>query len=135
VAARGVPRSPCWCRPPGIESPLDRGIGATRGAEVQIPMWRQRIPVSALVLLLASVAGVSQAGAASNGRAAALKISAPASMARGSVLTVTASGYAGRYNAVSWSSQKLGSAACATPNSDTISTQVVRKGHSFDVKL
>ena len=93
------------------------------------------MPVSALVLLLASVVGVSQAWAASNGRATSLKISAPASIAGGSVLTVTASGYAGRYNAVSWSSQKGGSAACATPSSDTISTQAVPKGHTFDVKL
>jgi len=102
---------------------------------VQTPIWRQRVPVSSLVLLLSSLAGVSQAGAVSNGRAASLKISAPASMARGSVLTVTASGYAGRYNAVSWSSQKGSSAACATPTSDTISTQAVPKGHTFDVKL
>jgi hypothetical protein len=56
-------------------------------------------------------------------------------MARGSVLTVTASGYTGMYNAVSWSSQKGGSGGCATPNSDTISTQAVPKGHTFDVKL
>ena len=101
---------------------------------MQTPIWRQCLPVSAVVLLLASVAGVSEAGAVSNARAASLKISAPASMARGSVLTVTASGNAGRYNAVSWSSQK-GSAACATPNSDTIGTQPVPKGHTFDVKL
>ena len=98
------------------------------------PIWRQRIAFSALALFLASVAGVSHAGAGSNGRAASLKISAPASMARGSVLTVTASGYAGRYNAVSWSSQK-GSAACATPTTGTITTQAVPKGHIFHVKL
>jgi hypothetical protein len=113
---------------------LHLGIGATKGTEVQTPIWRQRIVVSALVLLLAASSGVSRAGAVSNGRAASLKISAPASMARGSVLTVTASGYAGPYNAVSWSSQK-GSAACATPNSDSITTQAVPKGHTFDVKL
>jgi hypothetical protein len=102
---------------------------------VQTPISRQRIPFAALALLLAFVAGVSRAGAVSNGRAASLKISAPASMARGSVLTVTANGYAGRYDAVSWSSQKGGSAACATPNSDTISTQAVPRSHTFDVKL
>jgi hypothetical protein len=86
------------------------------------------------VLLVASIAGVSRAGAVSNARAASLKISAPASMAGGSVLTVTASGYSGPYNEVSWSSQK-GSASCGTPSSDTISTRAVPKGHAFDVKL
>jgi hypothetical protein len=97
-------------------------------------MRRQCVLVSALVLLLAFVAGASRAGAATAGRAASLKISAPASMPRGSVLTVTASGYSGLYNVVSWSTQK-GSAACGTPTSETISTQAVPKGHKFDVKL
>src|SRR5262249_10724834 len=104
------------------------------GTEVQTPIWHQRIAVSALVLLLASIAGGSRAAAVTIGRAASLKITAPASMARGSVLTVTASGNAGRYDAVSWSSEK-GSGACATPSSDTITTQAVPKGHAFDVKL
>jgi hypothetical protein len=84
--------------------------------------------------MLALVAGPGRAGAVGNPRAASLKISAPGSMARGSVLTVTASGFAGRYDAVSWSSRK-GSAACATPTADTITTQPVPKAHAFDVKL
>jgi hypothetical protein len=90
--------------------------------------------VSALVLLLASAACVSRAGAMGNARAASLKISAPASMARGSVLTVAASGYSGKYNAISWSSPR-GSATCGAPTSDTITTQAVPKGHTFNVKL
>ena len=101
---------------------------------MQPPIWRQCILLSALVLLVAFVAGVSRAGAVSNGRAASMKISLPTSMQGGSVLAVTARGYAGPYNTVSWSSQE-GKAACGTPTSDTITTQAVRKSHAFDVKL
>ena len=56
-------------------------------------------------------------------------------MARGSVLTVTARGYSGRYNAVSWSSEHGGNSACAGPTASTISMQAVPRGHAFAVKL
>jgi len=56
-------------------------------------------------------------------------------MARGSVLTVTAHGFSGRYNEVSWSSEHGGSVACAGPNADTITMQTVARGHAFAVKL
>ena len=102
---------------------------------VILTLWRQRILLSALVLMLALLAGVGSAEARSNARAASLKITVPASMARGSVLTVTARGYSGRYNAVSWSSGHGGSSACAGPNAGTISMQAVPKGHAFRVKL
>jgi hypothetical protein len=101
---------------------------------VQPPIWRQGVLVSALVLLVALVAGAGRAEAASNRHAASLKISVPKSMQGGSVLAVTASGYSGRYNAVSWSSQE-GRAACGPPGSAAITTQAVSKSHTFDVKL
>jgi hypothetical protein len=98
------------------------------------PLWRQCSVVSSLVLVLALVAGASVAGARGNSRAPSLNIALPASMARGSVLTVKATGYSGPYNTVSWSSPH-GGPACEGPNIDTIGTQAVRKGHTFNVKF
>jgi hypothetical protein len=100
-----------------------------------IPLSRQRILLWALILALALFAGVGSAGAKSDPHAASLKASVPASMARGSVLIVTASGYSGRYDAVSWNSVQGGSSACAGPNVSTISMQAVSRGHTFRVKL
>jgi hypothetical protein len=94
---------------------------------------RQRILLWALVML-ALLAGVGTAGARSDARAASLRVTVPASMARGSVLTVTARGYSGRYNAVSWSSEH-GTSACAGPNASTITMQAVPRNHAFGVKL
>jgi hypothetical protein len=95
---------------------------------------RHRIFLFAPALLLALAAWAGPAGARGNAVSASLRITAPASMARGSVLTVTARGFSGRYNAVSWSSEH-GGAACAGPVAGTISTQTVRKEHAFAVKL
>jgi hypothetical protein len=95
------------------------------------PIRRQRILLWGLVFVSALVAGVGVAGARGS-RAASLKVSIPASMARGSVLTVRASGYSGSYNTVSWSSTH---SACAPPNADTITMQTVPRDHTFNVKL
>jgi len=112
----------------------DRRFGSTSGT-VLIPLSRQRIFLWALLSALALFVGVGQAGAKSNPRAASLKASVPASMARGSVLTVIASGYSGRYDAVSWSSEQGASSGCGGPNSSTISMVAVPRGHTFKVKL
>jgi hypothetical protein len=101
---------------------------------VQPPIRCRRILVSVLVSMLASVVGITGAGAVGNPRAGSLKISTPGTMARGSVLTVTASGFAGPYDTVSWSSEK-GSVACATPSAGAITMQAVPRAHRFDVKL
>jgi hypothetical protein len=85
--------------------------------------------------MVALLAGVGPAGAGTNARAASLKVTVPASMARGSVLTVTARGYSGAYNAISWSSEHGAKAACAGPTASTITMQAVPKGHPFSVKL
>lgn len=89
----------------------------------------------ALVAALALVAEVGLAGARVNTRAPSLKVSVPASMARGAVLTVKATGYSGPYNTVSWSSTHGSSAACGPPYADTISMQAVPRHHAFSVKL
>jgi hypothetical protein len=85
--------------------------------------------------MLAVFAGVDSARATSNARAASLRVSVPASMARGSVLTVAASGYSGKYDAVSWSAAHGGTASCAGPTASMISMQAVPKNHAFAVKL
>lgn len=85
--------------------------------------------------MLALFAGVSLAGAKSNPRAASLEASMPASIAKGSVLTVTARCYSGQYNAVSWSSEQGGSSACEGPTASIITMQAVPRGHTFKVKL
>jgi hypothetical protein len=99
---------------------------------VKPPYRQQRI---LLVLTLVLFTGVGSAGATGNRQVASLKVSVPASMARGSVLKVTARGYSGRFDAVSWSSVKGGSSVCASPNTSAISIQAVPRNRKFNVKF
>ena len=85
--------------------------------------------------MLALFVEASLAGAKSNTRAGSLKVTMPASMKRGSVLTVKATGYSGPYNTISWSSVHGGASACPPPNSNTITMQTVPRNHTFSVKL
>jgi hypothetical protein len=87
------------------------------------------------MLVLVSIAGVCGAGAASRPRAASLKVDMPASMARGSVLALTASGYSGQYDAVSFASLRGAGSTCSAPDVDTIGIQAVAKKHAFEVKF
>ena len=95
----------------------------------------QRLVVCIVVGMLALFGEASLAGAKGNTRVASLKVSVPVSMARGSVLTVKATGYSGRYNTVSWSSVRGGGSACPPPNSNTITMKTVPRNHTFNVKL
>jgi hypothetical protein len=95
----------------------------------------RRIALGTFALIFALVAEASVADARMNTRAASLEVSAPASMARGSVLAVKAKGYSGQYNTVSWSSVHGSSSPCAPPNVDTITMQTVPRNHAFDVNL
>jgi hypothetical protein len=85
-----------------------------------------------VTLIVALLAGVGLASASTKTHAASLKISVPATMKRGSVLKVTASGYSGKYNAVSWGA-RYQPGSCEGPVSGTIGTQAVHKGHTFSV--
>ena len=99
------------------------------------PVWRRRFLLQMLAAVLAVVVGAGAADASVDSRAASLKISAPASMARGSVLTVKATGYSGPYNTVSWSSVHGASSPCQPPNADTITMHGVASRHTFNVRL
>ncbi len=114
---------------------MERPTGATSGVILKPTLSRRRLLLCVLVLMLALLAGIGSAAARSNARGASLKVAVPASMARGSVLAVTASGFSGQYNAVSWSSAHGAKSPCAGPTTNTISTQAVRKSHVFAVKL
>jgi hypothetical protein len=114
--------------PTGTSGPTSVAVVITRISFQRIVLW-------APVLMLALVAGVSPAGARSNARAASLKVSMPASIAMGSVLTVTARGYSGKYDAVSWSSMYEGGSACSAPGINAITTQAVSRGHAFNLRL
>jgi hypothetical protein len=99
------------------------------------PVSRRHIVSWAIVLMLTLFAGVSVAGARGTTPAASLQVTVPASMASGSVLTVRARGYSGKYNAVSWSSVQRGGSACAAPTAGTIGMQAVARRHTFNVKF
>jgi hypothetical protein len=101
---------------------------------MRLPVTRRLIVISHAVAL-ALVVGVGAAGAASSTRAASLKIAAPTSMKRGSVLALTASGYSGQYNDVSFSAAKGAGSRCEGPGADAIGIQTVGRQHAFHVKF
>jgi hypothetical protein len=103
--------------------------------DVRPPTSHQRVIVWAFAMTLALVVGVCAAGAASRSRAASLKVSMPASMARGSVLALTASGYSGKYDEVAFSAVRGAGARCSAPAADTIEMQAVAMQHAYKVKF
>jgi hypothetical protein len=96
---------------------------------------RGRVVLGALLVTLVLLGEAGLAEASGRTRAPSLKVDVPASMARGSVLIVKATGYSGPYNTVSWSSVRGGSSACGPPGPDTITLQAVPMKHTFSVKL
>jgi hypothetical protein len=101
---------------------------------LRLPVTHRLIVISSLAAL-ALVVGVSAAGAASSMQAASLKIAAPASMKRGSVLALTATGYSGSYDDVSFAAVKGTGSRCEGPGADAIGIQAVAKKHAFHVKF
>jgi hypothetical protein len=97
-----------------------------------------RLPVTHRLIVVSYAAAfglVVGVGAASATHAASLKITAPASMKRGSVLALTATGYSGQYDDVSFSAVSGAASRCEGPGADAIGIQAVAKRHAFHVKF
>ena len=101
---------------------------------MRLPVTRRLIVISHAAAL-ALIVGVCAAGAATGTRAASLKIAAATAMKRGSVLALTASGYSGPYDDVSFGAVKGAGSRCEGPGANAIGIQAVAKQHAFHVKF
>ena len=102
--------------------------------EMRLPVT-DRLKVIGPSLALALIVGLCVAGAATGAPQPSLKVAAPASMKRGSVLALTASGYSGKYDELSFSAVRGAGSRCPGPGSDAIGLQAVAKEHAFHVKF